>query len=71
MAINSESLRNSCRVNSYIRNGWASNIINPQKALHFAAAPLLSDVASTSISTNEAAETIVPKWKSIENTLNR
>ena len=61
MAINSESLRNGC----------ASNIVNPDKTMHSASASSLSDVASTSISANEAAETIVPEWKNIENASNR
>ena len=68
MAIDLESLCNSCRVNSYIRNSWASDIINPDK-MHSASAPSLSEVASTSA--NEAAETIMPEWKNIKNTLNR
>ena len=71
MAINSETLCNSCRMNSYIKNGWGSNRINPDKTMHSASAPSLSDVASTCISSNKAAETIVPEWKNIENTLNR
>ena len=50
MAINSESLCNSCR--------WASNIINPDKTMHSASAPSLSDVASISISANEATEIV-------------
>ena len=58
-------------MNSYIRNGWASNIVNPDKTMHSASVPLLSDVASTSISANEASETIVPEWKNIENVSNR
>ena len=56
MVINSELLCNSCRMNSYIRNGWASNIINPDKTMHSASVPSLSGVTCTSISTNEAAE---------------
>ena len=71
MAINSESLYNSCRMNSNIRNNWASNIVNPDKTMQSASEPSLSGVASTSISANEAAKTIMPKWKNIENASNR
>ena len=69
--INPESLCNSCRVNSYIRNDRASDIINSDKTKLSASAPLLSDIASTSVSANEATKTIVPEWKNIENALNR
>ena len=71
MAINSESFCNSRRMNSYISNGWISNIIHPDKTMHSASAPSLSDIVSISISANDAAETIMPEWKNIENALNR
>ena len=71
MAINSETLCNFCRINPYIRNGWASNRMNPDKTMHCASAPSLSDVASTYISANEGAETTVLEWKNIENTLKK
>ena len=61
-------------MNSYIRNGWAGDIINPDKV----SAPSLSDVyyvnnssannpasANNAASANDAAETIVPEWKKI------
>ena len=72
MAIDSELLCKSCRINSYyIRNDWANNTINPDKTMHSASAASLNDVASRSTSVNEAAKTIVLEWKSIENALNR
>ena len=48
-----------------------SDIINPDKTLHSSSASSLSCVPFTSISANEAAETIVAKWKDIENTSKR
>ena len=56
MARNSKSLCNSCRMNSYIGNRLANDIINPDKTMHSVSAPSLSDVTSTSISANEAPE---------------
>ena len=58
-------------MNSYISNGWASDIINPDKTKHSASVNSFSDIASISVSTNEAVEIIVPRWKNIESTLNR
>ena len=59
--------RHTLNPKSYIRNGWASNIINPDKTMHSGSAPSLSDIASASVSANVATETIVPEWKNIEN----
>ena len=71
MVINSESLCDSCRVNFYIRNGWASNIINPDETVHSAFVLSLSDITSTSTVANDVAETIAQELKNVENTLNR
>ena len=76
MRISCEWLCISCRENSYIRNGWAGDIINPNKV----SAPSLSNVyygnnssandaasANNGAFANDVAETIIPQWKKIKN----
>ena len=61
-------------MNLYIRNGWAGDIINPDKTQESVSVPSLSDVycgnnsfANDAASANDATETIVSEWKKIEN----